>query len=368
MEAALTYLARSQSANGSWDPGMTDGGLDSEHSIMVTGLSLLAYLGAGHTEKVGKYKGAVRRGVQFLIQAQKVNGAIGKGTGLAHAIAGLALAESYGMAKVHATGVAAQRAVDYSTGIHQREYDGWGRLRRSTPSLSISTWFVLQLKGAKTAGLRVPGAAWQGAASFLDRTQVRTENGKQVFADRPGRPWSTQATALGITSRLLMGHPPEEVQEGADALLGNLPKAENPEYSYWYFGTISMFQMGSEHWTLWNKQLRDMLVRSQKKGGSSDGTWSATGPGSEPLGRNGVTALAAMTLEVYYRYLPMYSRNSSWQQTSPAVRFVAPQVLPESMENDRITVPAEDLPETGKDAVRQSEDIRRLRESDIVGP
>ena len=61
--------------------------------------------------------------------------------------------------------------------------------------------------------------------------------------------------------------------------------------------------------------MRDLLIDTQDKGLDPDrrdqkGSWSPTGDawGSQ-LGRLGYTSLAILTLEVYYRYLPLYNRE-----------------------------------------------------------
>ena len=146
----------------------------------LTGLATLAFLGAGHTEKTGKYKNNVRLAVQWMVKNQNNDGSIGNnrgghgvGAGYNHAIAGLALAEAYGMAKVHSTGIAAQRAIDYSVEGHQREYGGWRYNPKSAGDLSVTGWYVMQMKSGKVAGLKIPGQTWQGAAAFLDKVEKK---------------------------------------------------------------------------------------------------------------------------------------------------------------------------------------------------
>ena len=65
VDRALAWLARNQEADGHWDGkkhGATMAG-----DTALTGLALLAFLGAGHTEKVGNYKDNVKRAVAWLI-------------------------------------------------------------------------------------------------------------------------------------------------------------------------------------------------------------------------------------------------------------------------------------------------------------
>jgi hypothetical protein len=105
---ALEWLARHQEPEGKWD-GEKYEGEDTDSAL--TGLAALAFLGAGHTERTGKYKNNVLRAVDWIIKDQGANGCIGAsstrgGLGYHHAICGMALSEAFGMAKVAATGAA----------------------------------------------------------------------------------------------------------------------------------------------------------------------------------------------------------------------------------------------------------------------
>ena len=58
----------------------------------------------------------------------------------------------------------------------------------------------------------------------------------------------------------------------------------------------------------WNAEGREHLVRAQKRGDAMDGSWDPSGPWTETGGRVLSTCFATLTLEVYYRYLPLYWR------------------------------------------------------------
>jgi hypothetical protein len=87
-------------------------------------------------------------------------------------------------------------------------------------------------------------------------------------------------------------------------------KGETNVY-YWYYATIAMYQHGGRPWTRWNDRVRDRLVGLQRKSGHPAGSWD---PDDSLYGASGgriyCTALAALTLEVYYRYLRLYDRPS----------------------------------------------------------
>ena len=65
-----------------------------------------------------------------------------------------------------------------------------------------------------------------------------------------------------------------------------------------------MFQAGGQPWKRWNDVVRDTLVDRQcgEDEGCRRGSWDPLGRWSPEGGRVYSTALAVLTLEVYYRY------------------------------------------------------------------
>lgn len=102
------------------------------------------------------------------------------------------------------------------------------------------------------------------------------------------------------------------IQATGDYLVKRLPQwpannAGNTCFYYMYYGTLTMFQIGGAQWKDWNEALKNALLPSQCKGGDDDGSWD---PKADWLcewgGRVYTTAMGALCLEVYYRYLPAY--------------------------------------------------------------
>ena len=105
VEKGLQYLAAHQLADGHWASGGYTG------DVAITGLSLLAFLAAGHQPGRGRYGLVLNEAVDFLAKSVRMNGQFGA-TGLVrsdpsagqsgqpmygHGFATLALAEVYGM-------------------------------------------------------------------------------------------------------------------------------------------------------------------------------------------------------------------------------------------------------------------------------
>ena len=82
-----------------------------------------------------------------------------------------------------------------------------------------------------------------------------------------------------------------------------------------------MYQHGGEAWTTWNAHVRDDVVRRQRAQGHMAGSWD---PDDSPYGAKGGriygTALATLTLEVYYRFLRLYEPSTSATAGDPSAR------------------------------------------------
>ena len=72
--------------------------------------------------------------------------------------------------------------------------------------------------------------------------------------------------------------------------------------------------MGGAQWAAWNRKMRDMLVRSQARDPEycDCGSWA---PERDAWGSHGgrvmTTSLSALTLEIYYRYSPLYDAENA---------------------------------------------------------
>ncbi|MBE7464971.1 MAG: terpene cyclase/mutase family protein [Planctomycetes bacterium] len=318
VQAGLRWLALSQEMDGRWNCEEFGG---KPADVAVTGLALLAMLGAGNSERAGEYKESVRRAVRWLQSIQKPDGSLFKegeihGIGYHHAIAGLALVEAAGMGRVPETRVAAQNAVDYSCRIHQHVQNGlrmgWRYEAGEAGDLSVTGWFVMQLKAAKVAGLRVDGESIRGAERFLEHAQCRGDSPDGYDAHRYGyRDGTTRGvrqTAIGCLSRIFLGEQPKKVRAGIHWFvnLGGVPEWRNDgstvDLYHWYYGTLCVFQYGGDLWKSWNQALITSLCVRQKTAGPDLGSWDPIGAFSSSWGRVGQTALSCLCLEVYYRY------------------------------------------------------------------
>ena len=76
-----------------------------------------------------------------------------------------------------------------------------------------------------------------------------------------------------------------------------------------------MHNLPGPEWDTWNRQMRRTLIETQAKEGCAAGSWDPEKPArdhwGEQEGRLMVTSMGALTLEVYYRYLPLYQLDKT---------------------------------------------------------
>lgn len=335
VEAALAYIARHQRPNGSWtvrfdeNPcnGQCDHGADAKdpHEIAATGLALLCFLGAGHTMQEGEYSENVSRGVYFLIQNLKPAQS-GRRTWLSslhgaemyeHGIATLALCEALQMkGDAELLTKPCQETINFIVSA-QHKRGGWDYHPGGTAGdLSIVGWQVMALKSAVSAKLLVNAATIRGVDGFLnDHVQ-----GGFLFIYNQGQKPKDSMTAIGTLMRIFRGWSKTDpaIIKAIEYLGSKGPSAM--DFYYDYYATQAMFQYGGTPWQTWNVKMREYLINSQEKEGHMAGSWWFPGePGASFIanragGRFYMTTMACLTLEVYYRYLPVYnSVNDEFQ-------------------------------------------------------
>jgi len=391
VEAALAWLARHQQADGSWTVPGEDGRARADAAC--TGLAVLAFLGAGYTQRGGKYSDNLKRALAWLAANQDQQGRIGTRAGAAdagHPICGLALSEAMNLGSDQALRDGVQKALDFSL----RTWAA-GDGPAAAPDPEVTGWLAMQVRSGQINGLKADdaalgrvrrrvealGAGRAGAAGVEERPPVlqaaaAAAFGRRIMGEPIGAPGLQQvaerladappawvepvpgrrreADGAGPLSeqerkdlaRLIreLGDDSWDVREGATRalavrgnrvrpLVGAALASADPEvgdraqrvlsmlppeglgpgslYQYWHFGTMATFLQGGEPWRRWNPALRGMLQESRHEGGPLDGSDQDLDGSWEPLdaadsaGRVWTTALAALTLEIYYRYLPV---------------------------------------------------------------
>ncbi|MFT7616864.1 MAG: hypothetical protein ACI97A_000494 [Planctomycetota bacterium] len=333
----LEWLSRHQSPNGSWDAdgfccatggctclqGSKGGAL---FDTGVTGLSLLAFLGAGESPKVGEYRRNVARAVRWLMKSQDAEGCYGESSGskMAYnqAIATLAMIEAYDMSRIPSLKASAEKGLAFCMSM-QNPYKAWRYgVATGQNDVSVTGWMVMVMKAAKSAKLPFDERRMAWATDYI--VEMTDEESGRVGYVRAGEPTVREAgkteefpaeesesmTAVGICSRIFMGEDPSNSKEiklaTENLLLKKMPVWDQSRGSidmyYWYYGTLAMYQVGGQAWKKWNVALKDAVIDRQRVDGVASGSWDPRGAWGEAGGRVYSTALMTMCLEVYYRY------------------------------------------------------------------
>ncbi len=275
----------------------------------ATAMAMLPYLGAGYTHTDGPYQDVVRRGMYYLLRnaRQTPHGAdLQNGTMYAQGLAAIALCEAHAMTGDPGLRALAEQAVRFILYAQDPKGGGWRYHPGEPGDTTVVGWQLMALKSAQMAGLSVPSPTMIGVRRFLD--SVQSEYGaKYGYMDpRPGE----TTTAVGLLCRMYTGWPREHqsLRRGVAYLDAWGPSEDNMYFNY--NATQVMHHFGGEPWERWNPAMRDYLVATQSDQGHEAGSWHFSGGYGDVGGRLYNTAMAVMTLEVYYRYMPLYREQA----------------------------------------------------------
>lgn len=349
IDAALRWLARHQEADGRWsaagfdaqcttDGPACDGLGQPQHDVGVTGLALLAFLGAGHGRRLpgDPFADTVRRALSFLVRdAQAADGNFGPPQSgqhtYDHALATLAVVEAWALTDDLVLEQPAARALAHLADS-RTPGNGW-RYAAFHPDMalhpadtSVTGWALLALCLGRDYGLPVDARAIEDGLGFLDE-MTDPATGVTGYIQRGGRPareagagaaWppdeSESMTAVALLCRIfadpdLQRPGAREAVERAAAVVCALPPVWDDalpgrrDYYFWYYATTALFQVGGERWEAWSDTLQQAVAAQQRSDGHAAGSWD---PQHDPWGGIGgrvyATALQALTLESYQRY------------------------------------------------------------------
>jgi hypothetical protein len=337
VQGALHWLALHQSSDGRWDANKFGAGQESavlgqdrqgagaRADTAVTGLALLAFLGAGNTHEHGDYAANVQRALEFLINSQGRDGNLaGEAETFAfmysHGMATLAMSEAYAMTGDKRLQPAVQAAINYTLSAQIRATGGWRYRAIETPGERGDTsqlgWQLMSLKSAELAGINVPPSATDGAVRFIKSVSAGQFGGKASY--RPGERPSRPMTAEALVCRQFLGMARDNPagDEAGEYISADLPRTDRINLYYWYYATLGMYQLQGEPWQRWNEALQTTLVNRQRTDGDLAGSWDPECIWGGYGGRVYSTALSTLCLEVYYRYLPLYQIAGRAQPTA----------------------------------------------------
>jgi hypothetical protein len=309
---ALVYLSRTQQPDGHWSK-ITDKpgeGTTDAHDNALTSLAVLCYLAAGNTpDQPGPYQQTVKRGIAYIMAHEGRDGdARGDGNMYDQGITSLALGEAASMSRQKSIREAARNAAQFIVDA-QNGHGGWRYSPRDLFSdTSVMGWQILAMHSARGAGFQIPPQTLNKAAAWLDGVSTGKHG---MLAGYITAIASRTMTAEATFSRMLIGLPldAQQLDEVSSYLLSKLPAKNELNYYYIYYGSLVLMQMQGPAWDQWNANTSRLLLNLQESQGPLTGSWA---PENSEWGDRGgriySTALATLTLEVYYRYLPTYTK------------------------------------------------------------
>ncbi|MFP4434508.1 MAG: hypothetical protein ACLFTN_08550 [Phycisphaerae bacterium] len=325
VERALKFLQQTQEDKGQWtvkgkaavDRKKRKRDSTSSKDMALTGLATLCFLGHDHTHtKDGPYRKTITRALDYLVTNQGDDGNLmgqkaGNDRMYNHGIAALALAEAAGMTDDKKIRAAAVKAAKFCVSAQNRRDGGWRYTPRHRDSdTSVFGWQVMAMRSAELTGdFKIPDGSRKLSRKWL--AKCGSGPGRVLSAYQGGKPTPVM-TAEGVFARILLGQTLDDEQTAAAAktIFSRGPTRDRNFY-YWYYGSLALMQLEDDHWEKWNAQLRDSLVKRQNTRGAAAGSWDPKGKWADRGGRVYSTAMATLTLEVYYRYLPMLRKTTN---------------------------------------------------------
>ncbi|MGE3809239.1 MAG: prenyltransferase/squalene oxidase repeat-containing protein [Gemmataceae bacterium] len=325
VERGLKWIVAHQAPDGHWslqkfrETGRCNcgGAGAANNDVAATVFGLWPLLGAGHTQKPALYKGQtyskeVDKALRWFVVNQDRDGAFAPESGemYSHSLATIALCEAYGLTGDANLKPAAQRAVNFLVAAQTAE-GGWRYRPKSTGyDGSIGGWAMSALHTARLAGLTVPDENWKRTAKWLDAA-ASPDGGRYGYTSaHPANGLRAATTSEGLLSRIYLGANArnQDLLAGLPYLRAHKFRANDIYYSH--AATQVMFHLGGQYWSEWNTKMLDSLPAAQDQGDKvphQKGSWfdQTDAISSGRGGRLMQTALSVLTLEVYYRHVPL---------------------------------------------------------------
>lgn len=308
IDKALGFLARSQSRDGSWRSGVQYG----SYPCSMTSLAGMALLSSGSTPVEGRYAANVRRAVDYVVGCSTATGLISRPGEEQRAMYGhgfgmLFLAQAYGMEQDVTRQKRIKEVLDKAvelTGRSQSDMGGW----LYTPDSggdegSVTITQVQGLRAARDAGIRVPKTIIDKAIDYIEKSADK--DGGIRYTARGGGGARPPITAAAVAVLYNAGEYDNPVAAKAigfmERMMNGDPKRALSGHQFYTMLYLSqaMYQAGDEKWNFYFPPIRDDLIRTQ----AADGSWNGDG-----VGTTYGTAIGLITLQLPYRYVPIYQR------------------------------------------------------------
>jgi len=320
-EKACQFLAKSQNKR--------DGSLGSNYAVSATSLAGMAWLASGSTPHEGPYAENIMLALRFVVKSQSKSGfitenAANDGSMHGHGYATQFLASAYGMLRdpdfAPKVGEALEKAVHLIENT-QNQYGGWNSAPNSSAtddgSGAVAIMQIAGLRTAQSCGIHVKEQVISKAKKYL--ADMTDQDGWYAYnwgsRSRGGGNGSAGTTGAGmymVGAMNLQSDPKYRYDKGIKNVMATGPfiKGSHPDngmgwnQSWWHYTcfycTLAIFQKGGAEWARWYPALMNELIKQQKPDGSYNDSYGGV-----------MTGLAALCMEMPYRYLPMFQEGGA---------------------------------------------------------
>ena len=246
-----------------------------------------------------------------MARHQDKSGRLGGGSMYEHGLATIAICEAYGLSNDQKLKPAAQAAVRFIEDAQNDSSGGW-HYTANPPTVgdtSVVGWQLMGLKSAQMAGLQVNPATLTKSKKFLGSVAKGKAGGLFAYMPESGPTPAMSAVGLLCNQYAGMKRTDPAMVEGMNYVMSNLGGAKGDSY-FLYYATQVMHNLPGPEWDTWNRNARRHLISTQIKEGCAAGSWAPIGHSAGPVMS---TSIHALTLEVYYRYLPLYQLDNKKQ-------------------------------------------------------
>jgi hypothetical protein len=304
----LDYLAAKQGDDGSWIVG---GG--EAYPVAMTGLTGTALLAHGDSPTRGRYSKNVQGAVEFLVRCATPTGLItgpNQDSGMpmhGHGFALMFLACVYGMIGKESlrqqVGAVIRKAVAL-TSQGQSGAGGWTYIPGSGDEGSVTVTQVQALRAAHNAGFLVPRGVIEEAVHYLER--CRTPDGGIRYSLLSGGGTRTPISAASLVTLYNAGQFDGPIATDClkyvwDQFRSNDEWNKSAGHAFYthLYAAQGFYMAGDEYWDAYFPRARDQLVAMQ----GPEGSWNGDG-----IGQVYGTAIAAIILQLPFKYLPIFQR------------------------------------------------------------
>jgi hypothetical protein len=243
------------------------------------------------------------------VSCQQSGGAF-NGDSYANGIAEYAISEAYALTRIPSLRANMENgALFVVAGMQDTGGYTYGYAKNGRRDTSVAGWQAQALKAAYIAGAEVPGLK-DALKKVADGMRMNYQPASQRFiyaTDYSGLTWAV--TAIGTLSLQLLGYPSDEkVEKALESLEPILCSwdapgvGEWPMYSWYYLSQCKFHSKKASHFERWNNSYAPEMIKHQ----NTDGSWTPPAEREVAYGPVYGTAFTALTLQVYYRFLPTF--------------------------------------------------------------